>query len=260
MKAIRGKKEMVTVPNQNIIQHFIQKKEMWARVIQAKLSVKHFSGLVQLQKYEAVLNSKGYSLSQFHSILDFGCSYGRLTRHLFKLTPNARIYGCDIERKQIDKCVKSFPGGTFIVNEPAPPIGFSDEMFDFIFSYSVFTNVPESSHIAWLKELSRTLKPGGVMLHSTHSYECLKRLRFFNPESLVKYRIPCSLDEFISKPVNYHWVIPYPQVSDWGVSVISKDYVLKNWEKYSGLTLAAYIEGAIEVSPEGCQDLVLLVK
>lgn len=229
----------------------------------SKLSTKDFSyypSLNQLQKFEVALNHCNYSLRQFRSILDFGCGDGRLTRHLFRLLPDALVYGSEIQPNLVKQCSKKFPRGKFIINNPTPPIDFSDNMFDFIFSYSIFTHLSESNHIAWLKELARTLKPGGIMAHTIHSYEYFKRISFFNPDSLAKYKLPCKLDDFIKKPMNYHWITYSPQTPEYGLTIISKDYVMKNWEKYSGLTLATYEEGIIESSPEGCHDLVLLAK
>jgi len=216
--------------------------------------------LNQLQTIEAVLSQNAYSLCQFRSILDFGCSYGRLTRYFSKLAPNAQIYGCDVQKNMINKCRRALPNGTFIVNKPTPPLNFSEEMFDFIFSFSVFTHLSEQNHIDWLKELAGMLKPGGIMLHTTHGYECLSRLANFNPENLAKYKIPCSIEEFIEKQVRYHWVVYDQRTPEYGLSIISKDYILQNWEDYSGLTLVKHIEGAIDSNPEGCHDLVLLVK
>ena len=216
--------------------------------------------LSQLQAIEAVLNRNGYSLRQFTSILEFGCGYGRLMRHVKELAPNAQVCGCDVQSDMVARCRQSFSDGTFIVNEPTPPLDFVDKAFDLIYSFSVFTHLSEPNHIAWLKELARMLKPGGVMLHTTHGYECLKRLAVFNPENLAKYEIPGALDGFTSESFCYHYVISNPQTPEYGYTIISREYILQNWEDYSGLTLVEYAEGAVEVNPEGCHDLVLLAK
>jgi SAM-dependent methyltransferase len=216
--------------------------------------------LNQLQKFEAVLNRNGYSMRQFSSILEFGCRYGRLTRYLFDLVPQARVFGCDILKEGILDCRRKYPRGVFTVNDPAPPLNFEDAQFDLIYSYSVFTHLSESNHAAWLKELARLLRPGGVMLHTTHSYEYLTRAAMFSPESIEKYRLPEPFDAFIRAPHPYHYVVDNPSTPEYGLTIISKEYAMTRWPQYSGLALCDYAEGAIESYPEGCHDIVMLVK
>ena len=216
--------------------------------------------LNQLQKFEAVLVNNGYSLRQFKSILDFACGYGRLTKHLFRLLPGAEIHGCDIQTDLVSLCQRNFPKGHFVKNEARPPLDYDDSNFDLIFSYSAFTHFSETNHVAWLKELARTLKPGGVMLHTTHSFLSLRRTAFFSPESLNKYSLPEPVDLFVSHKDTYYYAINEPSMPEYGVTIIDKEYVMKRWPDYSGLMIVDYVEGAIESYPEGCHDIVMMVK
>jgi len=213
-----------------------------------------------LQKFEAILRRNGYSFSQFDSILDFGCGFGRLTQHLFTVAPQARIFGCETESDLVQECRKRFSNGTFVQNDPTPPLDFAEEEFDFIYSYSVFTHLSESNHIAWLKELARKLRPGGVMIHTIHSYETLDRLQFFSPESLAKYEFHDSVPAFTQVLERYHYAIGNMSRPEYGYTIISKDYVVKRWPEYSGLRLVDYADAAIESYPEGCHDVVILAK
>ena len=58
----------------------------------------------------------------------------------------------------------------------------------------------------------------------------------------------------------YHYVVKNPSTPEYGLTIISKEYVMTRWPRYSGLTLVDYAEGAIESYPEGCHDIVMLVK
>lgn len=214
----------------------------------------------QLQKFEDVLTNNDRSLRQFKSVLDFACGYGRLTKYLFKFVPEAKIYGCDIQSDLVTLCQRNFLKGHFIKNEVKPPIDFEDSHFDLIFSYSAFTHFSEPNHIAWLKELARTLKPGGVMLHTIHSFESIRRIEFFSPESLNKYNLPESVDLFVLHTDKYHYAINEPSMPEYGVTIIDKEYVMKRWPGYSGLMIVDYVEGAIESYPEGCHDIVMMMK
>jgi len=216
--------------------------------------------LNHLQKFESILRRNGHTLSQFKSILDFGCGFGRLTQHLFALAPQAEISGCETEGDLVKECQKRFPNGTFLQNIATPPLDFPEEEFDFIYSYSVFTHLSESNHIAWLKEFADKLRPGGVMIHTIHSYETLYRLQIFSPESLAKYELHGSVASFTQDLDRYHYAIGNMSRPEYGYTIISKDYVTKKWPEYSDLKLVDYAEAAIESYPEGCHDVVLLVK
>ena len=216
--------------------------------------------LNQLQRFEAVLNRHGRSLRACASVFEFGCGEGRLTQYLFTVAPGASIWGCDVRPEAIAACRRRCPSGRFIVNQPAPPLPVADAQCDLIYSYSVFTHLSEPNHHAWLKELARILKPGGVMLHTVHSYEYLRRAALFSPESLKKYSLPEPVEEFIQSGRGYFYVVEDPSMPEYGHTIICKEYVLERWPQYSGLELVEYAEGAIEAYPEGCQDLVLMRK
>lgn len=215
--------------------------------------------LNQLQKYESVLNHHKNSLTDFEKVLEFGCGHGRLIQYLFGINTKASVFGTDILQEQINECKEKFFNGVFIQNKPKPPIDFQDSQFDFIYSYSVFTHLSESNHLAWLKELARILRPGGMMLHSVKSYEFVRRARIFSPQNLVKYRLMEPYAQFeIEHP--YHYIIDNPNTPEYGLTIISKNYIMENWHKETGLEILDYAEGCIEAYPEGCHDLVLLHK
>ncbi len=216
--------------------------------------------LNQLQRFEAVLNRHGRSIRDAASILEFGCGDGRLTQHLFEYAPAAAVSGCDVRREAVAACRRKCPQGRFFVNRAAPPLEVADAAFDFIYSYSVFTHLSESNHAAWLKELARALKPGGIMAHTVHSYAYLTRTAFFSPESLEKYHLADSIEAFMRSGRDYYYVVEDPAMPEYGHTIMRKEYVAASWPRASGCALLEYVEGAIEAYPEGCQDLVLLAK
>jgi ubiquinone/menaquinone biosynthesis C-methylase UbiE len=44
------------------------------------------------------------------------------------------------------------------------PLNFADQHFDLIFNHSVVTHLDEKYQDAWLAELHRVTKPGGILL------------------------------------------------------------------------------------------------
>ena len=41
-----------------------------------------------------------------------------------------------------------------------PPLPFPDRFFDFVYSISIFTHLPEAMQFAWLEDINRVLKAG----------------------------------------------------------------------------------------------------
>jgi SAM-dependent methyltransferase len=111
-------------------------------------------------------------------VLDFGVGCGRILVPLQDLARNAaprgdaiQWCGSDIDGQAID-WLSAYLGsrGEFVVNETMPPVPFADRFFDFIYSISIFTHLPEAMQLAWLKEINRVLKPRGRAVISTHSF------------------------------------------------------------------------------------------
>ena len=130
----------------------------------------------QLQKFEVMLGKSDRSLVDFEAILEFGCGQGRLLKLLSEMAPQAKLYGCDVNRESIISARQKCRRGIFSLNDIGPPLPYDDSKFDLIFAYSVFTHLTEKSHISWLRELSSKLRAGGIAIFSTHSIEAFKRM------------------------------------------------------------------------------------
>jgi len=128
------------------------------------------SGHHMVADMEKVLGRHALSLSMFHTILDFGCGCGRVLRCLGpRSDPRPLPYGTDMDAEAIAWCQAHYGRhAQFAVNAPAPPMDFADDFFDFVYSISVFTHLPEDMQFAWLRELQRVVKPGGYLLLSFH--------------------------------------------------------------------------------------------
>lgn len=137
-----------------------------------KLDRKDLAGFIQ---YEArgresrdqllAMLPDGYSL-EGRSMLDFGCGAGRTLRHFHDEARTARFVGCDLDRESIDWLSAHLcPPLEAIRSDPDPPLPFADGSFDLIWAISVFTHLVDSS-AAWLLELHRLLKPGGLLMAS----------------------------------------------------------------------------------------------
>ena len=97
-------------------------------------------------------------------VLDFGCGAGRTLRHFVAAGPAAELWGCDIDQASIAWLEQSLsPPLHVFANGELPPLDQPDESFDLVYCVSVFTHLVRSWS-AWLLELHRLLRPGGLLV------------------------------------------------------------------------------------------------
>ena len=119
-------------------------------------------------------------------ILEWGCGPARVVRHLrTALNKPADIVACDYNAASIAWCAANIPDVRFFVNGLEPPLPFESGFFSFIYAISVLTHLSESVGRAWLVELYRILRPGGVAVLTTNGDSMQSRLF---PVELKAYR------------------------------------------------------------------------
>ncbi len=97
-------------------------------------------------------------------VLDFGCGAGRTLRHFLDEASCAELWGVDIDAESVQWLQRSLcPPLHAELSPEAPPLRFDSGSFDLIWALSVFTHLTEHS-AAWMLELHRLLKPGGLLL------------------------------------------------------------------------------------------------
>lgn len=126
------------------------------------------TGQESVREIERTLAIVGRSLDSFESILDFGCGCGRVLLWLEELAKTRSLYGTDIDAEAIAWCREHIPYVKFSINAGDPPLPFGDSTFDLVYSHSVFTHIDEWRQDAWLSELCRVARPGGLLILSTH--------------------------------------------------------------------------------------------
>ncbi|RUY52067.1 class I SAM-dependent methyltransferase [Mesorhizobium sp. M7A.F.Ca.CA.001.14.1.1] len=105
-------------------------------------------------------------------ILDFGCGYGRILRMMYYYSNPAKIWGVDAWDKSLDLCREARLPGMFAQSERIPSaMPVSDQKFDLIFAFSIFTHLAPSTARACLAALRKHIKPEGLFVATIRPIE-----------------------------------------------------------------------------------------
>ena len=105
----------------------------------------------------------------FSRWLDFGCGCGRVARSAGADSRVPELWGVDVDARAVGWCRRHLDRERYRVIGGEPPTEFSSGFFDAAYAVSVFSHLPESAAHAWIHELARLLRTGGLLLASTHS-------------------------------------------------------------------------------------------
>jgi SAM-dependent methyltransferase len=201
------------------------------------------------------------------AILDFGCGWGRIIRFFLKDVEPSVLRGVDPVEAMIEICRRQNRWCNFETIPTKPPTPFKNDTFDLIYSFSVFSHLSEEMHKNWLAELSRILKPGGLLLATTHGRDFIEhcaRLRkrkdlqamHEGPRSSARAFLNTeeSLALYDAGAYCFTQLITEGEWSYWGEAAISKDYVLSSWTQH--LTFVDYLDDRQRCS----QDVIVMKK
>jgi SAM-dependent methyltransferase len=117
------------------------------------------------------------SLRPVSDILDWGCGTGRVAWHLAQRS-DINLTGCDLDAEAVDWCNANIKAGAFSHNGSAPPLPYDAESFDAVLGVSVMTHLQRRWQLAWLTEIRRVLRPGGVAVLSVHGRTAASQVEF----------------------------------------------------------------------------------
>jgi SAM-dependent methyltransferase len=200
-------------------------------------------------------------LPQPERIFDFGCASGRVLRHFSAHEQGLELWGMDINvrhaewvRRYLDPSIKVFQGTIL------PSLPLEDRYFSLVYAFSVFSHI-DWLETAWLLELRRILKPGGVAYLTVHSEGTWDRMHEGVPiyDALIsgasvieEYRVT---PEFLSGPMpKQKTVFTYRTGMSYNTNVfLHTDYIRNSWGRYFEV---------LDIVPEAhnYQDVVLLKK
>ncbi|NGO50417.1 class I SAM-dependent methyltransferase [Allomesorhizobium camelthorni] len=195
-------------------------------------------------------------------VLDFGCGAGRLLRYLLLFLPQHRYAGCDVNMASVDWLNETFAPASFSAIHASPPSSYADASFDVVYGWSIFTHFNERLHVAWLEELWRITRPGGLVLVTVHNDALVGR---YGTEAKLVERMVARGADYDAVTEEYrrtgfsYWRA-YPEearqngidIETFGMAFISRDYVRREWSR-----LFEVVDFVADADPKW-QDLVVL--
>jgi SAM-dependent methyltransferase len=155
-------------------------------------------GLLDFLKIQYVAHSYQVPLRRY---LDFGCASGRVLRHFLCQSSVQEIWGSDINHRHIRWLWEHFPERIKpVYNHCLPTLPIEDNYLDLVSAFSVFTHI-DVFETAWLAELRRILRPGGLAYLTIHNEATWELLRgeVDNPDNRLVQSLKKVDPEFLSK-------------------------------------------------------------
>jgi len=217
------------------------------------------SGMLSLGDWQRALRAIDQQLENFPRIVDFGCGCGRVLRHLRgAIRPEQELIGLDVDGEAIAWVNANLPGVTAQVIAELPPTSIADGTIDLVVNHSVFTHLPEDVGEAWLVELKRILRPGGVAIlsfHGRHIYPQFReslRAGGLDEGTLQGHDARFHRDGFFYGPHRNGYESGLPDY--YGTTIHTIEYIDVHWQRHFEL-LAWLPKGSLRH-----QDIVVLRK
>lgn len=183
------------------------------------------------------------------AILDLGSGPGRVAWWVKSACPSVRLTCADIDAEAIHWANAHMPDvASFVATPPMPPMPpmpFASESFDAIYCISLFTHLDESMQDAWLQEIARMLKPGGLLLATTHG-------ELATSSCTASELAQLQTDGFVFRTASPRRIKLDGLPAFYQTSFHSRRYVQEHWSKV--LDVVSHVPGGIQQH----QDLIVL--
>jgi len=219
------------------------------------------SGLKDYLSIKRALEGQNVRLEGPFSVFDFGCASGRVLRHFLCHEQGLELWGSDINLRHVE-WIRRFlaPSIRVFHNTALPFLPLEDNSLQLVYAFSVFTHI-DSLELAWLAELRRVLKCGGLAyltIHSEHTWENMDpqgavcQTLMAVREYIREYRVSTELFErpMPAERAAFSW-----QIASVNNAIVfhSLDYIRNAWGRFFDV---------VDIIPKGhdYQDVVVLRK
>jgi SAM-dependent methyltransferase len=101
-------------------------------------------------------------------VLDIGCGHGHIHPYLTRSKLNLRLTGIDIAATVIEEARAANPGVTYH-DYDGQRLPYPDQSFDATYTIAVMHHVPPPQWPAFLQEMRRVVRPGGLIVVFEHN-------------------------------------------------------------------------------------------
>lgn len=148
---------------------------------------------------------EGRPIGESTRVLDFGCGWGRMLRFFLNRVDSQNLFGVDVRDDSVAMARQLNPFARFDRVEALPPTSFADGYFDLVVAYSVFSHLSEAVSRAWITELARVTKPGGLAIVTTQGRGFLGFVESLSA-SPQWWRLRLAFGRWIGRPWNEEWL------------------------------------------------------
>ncbi len=126
-------------------------------------------GRADAERFLALAAAHGLDRAKPIDVWDLGSGSGRIARWMAPevVAAAGAFHGSDINPRLAAWCAANLPG-RYLVNRLRPPVKLAAGSKDLVYAYSVLTHLRETATRAWLAEIARVLRPGGLALLTFH--------------------------------------------------------------------------------------------
>lgn len=220
-----------------------------------------FTGIHDVLSFMSLYHQHAGSAPERPRVLDFGCGCGRLTR--FFDPARWEVCASEVNPDHVAWCRANLPGVDTRANGPAPPLSFGSESFDLAYSLSILSHLSAAMIDAWLAELKRVTRPGGIVIVTYHGARVLELTMDSPAHQAALHLSPEDAREILDRlPRERIILLPYPaqeidkihvEARDYGNTFIDPAYALELPAKHELEPLACLTGGL-----RGSQDVLVL--
>jgi SAM-dependent methyltransferase len=128
-----------------------------------------------LRPVEGVLLERFRDTLADAAVLELGCGAGRLTGHLCELARD--VHGVDLSPAMVDYCRRTYPRGTFTVEDLRDLSGFASGSYDVVVApFNVLDVLDDPERRGVLGEIRRLLVAEGLLIMSSHNRYYVPRI------------------------------------------------------------------------------------
>ena len=137
---------------------------------------------------EAPAMLRSLDIPKYASIMEIGCGSGLAFNSIIRICKPIRMVGVDIEMDMLEKAVKKQDLVVELYQQDVRDLEFADKSFDVIIDFGTCYHIRKRPMA--LSEISRVLRPGGLLLYETKINQYLSHPFRFSGVKLPWHLVP----------------------------------------------------------------------